>query len=137
MDCIFCKIVEGVIPSAKIYEDSYFIAILDIRPINYGHTLLIPKEHHRNVLDVPDHLAEKVYPLVRKISLAIKKGLSADGLNIIQNVEQHGGQEVFHSHIHIIPRFKDDNLKFTPRNLSYESDDVKNKIISNIKLAME
>jgi histidine triad (HIT) family protein len=132
MDCIFCKIIEGVIPSTKVYEDDEFIAILDIRPVNFGHTLLIPRAHFRNLLDTPDELAEKIYPVVKKVSTAIKKGLEADGLNIIQNIEQYGGQEVFHSHIHIIPRFKDDGLKFNPRGLTYSNDEERNKIANKI-----
>lgn len=132
MDCIFCKIIEGVIPSTKVYEDDEFIAILDIRPVNFGHTLLIPRAHFRNLLDTPDELAEKIYPVVKKVSTAIKKGLDADGLNIIQNIEQYGGQEVFHSHIHIIPRFKDDGLKFNPRGLTYSNDEERSKVANKI-----
>ncbi|MEF3255134.1 MAG: HIT family protein [Deferribacterales bacterium] len=136
MDCIFCKIINGDIPASKVYEDEDFIAILDIRPVNLGHTLLIPKQHNRNILDTPDDLGAKIYPLLKKLSIAIMKGLSADGINIIQNNEEYGGQEVFHSHLHIIPRFKEDGLRFTPRNLTYDSDDIKNDIINKIRSAL-
>lgn len=133
MDCIFCKIISGEIPSSKVYEDEDFLAILDIRPVNHGHTLLIPKKHFVNIFDTDDDIARKIYPTLIKISKGIKEGLLADGINIIQNNEKYAGQEVFHSHIHIIPRFRDDSLKFTPRNLSYKDEDEKNKIVSKIR----
>ncbi|ADR18861.1 HIT family protein [Calditerrivibrio nitroreducens] len=133
MDCIFCKIISGEIPSSKVYEDEDFLAILDIRPVNHGHTLLIPKKHFVNIFDTDDDIARKIYPVLIKISKGIKEGLLADGINIIQNNEKYAGQEVFHSHIHIIPRFREDSLKFTPRNLSYKDEDEKNKIVSKIR----
>lgn len=133
MDCIFCKIISGEIPSSKVYEDEDFLAILDIRPVNHGHTLLIPKKHFVNIFDTDDDIARKIYPTLIKISKGIKEGLLADGINIIQNNEKYAGQEVFHSHIHIIPRFRDDSLKFTPRNLTYKDEDEKNKIVSKIR----
>ena len=133
MDCIFCKIISGEIPSSKVYEDEDFLAILDIRPVNHGHTLLIPKKHFVNIFDTDDDIARKIYPTLIKISKGIREGLTADGINIIQNNEKYAGQEVFHSHIHIIPRFRDDSLKFTPRNLSYKDEDEKNKIVSKIR----
>jgi len=133
MDCIFCKIISGEIPSAKVYEDDDFIGILDIRPVNHGHTLVIPKKHFVNIFDTDEETAKKIYPILIKISKAIKDGLAADGINIIQNNEKYAGQEVFHSHIHIIPRFKDDCLKFTPRNLSYKDDNERNIVVTKIK----
>ncbi|KAA0259041.1 HIT family protein [Deferribacter autotrophicus] len=123
MDCIFCKIVNGDIPSARVYEDDDFIAILDIRPVNLGHTLLIPKKHFRNVLDTDVEIGSKIYPVLTKLCNAIKDALNCDGLNVIQNIEAAGGQEVFHSHIHIIPRYKDDGLRFTKKHKEYKSTD--------------
>ena len=110
MDCIFCKIIEGKIPSAKIYEDDNFIAFMDIAPIARGHCLVIPKHHCRNVLDTPDYVAEKFYPVIVKISRMVKKAFNADGVNIMQFNEPSAGQEVFHAHVHIIPRYENDNL---------------------------
>ncbi|MGB9731438.1 MULTISPECIES: HIT family protein [Calditerrivibrio] len=133
MDCIFCKIISGEIPSSKVYEDEDFIAILDIRPVNLGHTLVIPKRHFVNIFDTDEEIAQKIYPVLIKVCKGIKDGLTADGINIIQNNEKYAGQEVFHSHIHIIPRFRDDGLKFTPRSLTYKDEDEKNRIVLKIR----
>ena len=112
-DCIFCKIVKGEIPSHKVYEDDFFIAFMDIFPTVKGHTLIIPKEHCVNALDTPTHIAEKFYPIISKLANAIKKAYNADGINIIQNNGSASGQEVFHSHVHIIPRYNNDGLGYT------------------------
>ena len=123
MECLFCKIIKGEVACCKVFENDDFIAILDIMPVNLGHTLMIPKKHFRNILDTPDDIAAKVYPLLKQISCGLKKELNCDGLNIIQNIEPSGGQEVFHSHIHIIPRFADDGFKFSPKKKKYSCDD--------------
>jgi histidine triad (HIT) family protein len=111
-DCIFCKIVRGEIPSVRVFEDETFIAILDLFPVTEGHTLLIPKEHHVNIFDVPEDIAIAAYPLLAKLARAIRSATGADGLNLVQNNGEISGQAVFHSHIHLIPRYADDNLRF-------------------------
>ncbi|UOD35564.1 HIT family protein [Deferribacteraceae bacterium V6Fe1] len=121
MDCIFCNLIKGNLPCSRFYEDENFVAILDIRPVNLGHALLIPKKHFVNVLDAPDDVSEKVYPVIKKITNAMKQAYKCDGFNIIQNVEEAGGQEVFHSHIHIIPRYKEDGIRFGIPHKSYGS----------------
>ncbi|BAI81358.1 histidine triad family protein [Deferribacter desulfuricans SSM1] len=123
MDCIFCKIISGEIPSAKVYEDDDFIAILDIRPVHLGHTLLIPKKHFRNIYDTDKEIGEKIYPVLVKLANAIKSALNCDGLNIVQNNEPAGGQEVFHSHIHLIPRYENDGIRFAIKHKQYESNE--------------
>jgi histidine triad (HIT) family protein len=133
MECIFCKIIKGEIPSYKLYEDDVFIAILDIRPVHFGHSLLIPKKHFVNIYDTPQDIGEKIYPVLTKLSIAIKKATNCDGLNVIQNNEEAGGQEVFHSHIHIIPRFKNDGIKFSHIHKSYENNEEMKKMAENIK----
>ncbi|MEX0934087.1 MAG: HIT family protein [Candidatus Paceibacterota bacterium] len=107
-DCLFCKIIHtGEIPATKLYEDEYSYAFLDINPDSYGHTLLVPKKHTRNIFDIDEKtLASLASPLI-KISQAIKKGLGASGLKITMNNEPAGGQLVFHSHIHIIPFYEE------------------------------
>jgi histidine triad (HIT) family protein len=124
MECIFCKIINKELPCAKIYEDDLFLAILDIMPINYGHTLIIPKKHFLHVLDMPDEYAERIYVIVKKISKAIKEALKCDGLNVIQNVEKAGGQEVYHSHLHIIPRFIGDSFSLKINKKKYENNEM-------------
>lgn len=109
-NCIFCKIIAGEIPSAKVYEDDGFIAFMDINPIALGHTLVIPKTHCRNVFDTPLDVVAGFYPVVAKVANAVKKAFGADGVNIMQFNEPAAGQEVYHSHIHIIPRYEGDNL---------------------------
>lgn len=109
-NCIFCKIVKGEIPSSKVYEDDDILAFMDINPIARGHTLVIPKAHCRNALDTSAETGAKIYPAVTKIANAVKKAYNADGINIMQFNEPAAGQEVYHSHIHIIPRYENDQL---------------------------
>lgn len=112
MDCIFCAIVEGKIPSTKVYEDADVMAFLDINPMHFGHTLVIPKKHSRNLLDLDAETGLKLFPVMQKIAQAVMTSLQADGVNILQNNEAASGQEVFHTHFHIIPRFASDGYRF-------------------------
>ncbi len=108
--CIFCKIANGEIPSYKLYEDDFFIVILDRFPSNLGHTLIIPKKHFDNIYTLTDEYSEKIFPLAVKIANALKKQLNLEGLNILQNNGEISGQSVEHFHLHLIPRFKDDEI---------------------------
>lgn len=109
-NCIFCKIAEGQIPSAVVYEDTDFRAILDIAPSHKGHTIVLPKYHAANLFELPDDIAAKALPVVKKIAAAIKEETGCDGINILQNNGTAAGQSVFHLHIHIIPRFENDGI---------------------------
>jgi len=109
-NCIFCKIANGEIPSATIYEDELFRVILDISPASKGHALILPKEHYRNLFEIPDDLAAKAFVLAKKIMTKMKDVVGCDGYNLVQNNEPSAGQTVFHFHIHMIPRFEGDNL---------------------------
>lgn len=123
--CIFCEIVNENIPASKVYEDDYVIAFMDIKPIVMGHVLVIPKTHFRNALDTPEDIGGKIYSAVVKVSNAIKKTYNADGINIIQNNEAASGQEVFHSHLHVIPRFENDRLNINKiERLNVQIDDI-------------
>ncbi|NPA15562.1 MAG: HIT family protein [Deferribacteres bacterium] len=122
--CVFCKIVSGEIPAYKVYEDDEFLAFLDIGPVNKGHLLVIPRKHYPTLLDMPEDEAGKLYKLVHRLAKAVKSALSADGLNIINNVGEASGQEVFHVHVHIIPRFYDDGMKFGWRKLQYSEGEM-------------
>ncbi len=115
-DCIFCKIVRGELPSYKISEDERTFAFLDIRPVNAGHTLVVPKNHSTNILDIAQEDWAAVAETVRIVSLAIDKGLNADGVNIGMNNREHAGQVVYHPHVHVIPRFKGDGLTLMPQH---------------------
>jgi histidine triad (HIT) family protein len=112
-ECIFCKIVKGEIPCAKIYEDEISFAFLDINPVNLGHTLIIPKKHFENIYDLPEDTAAHLMKIAKKISIALKK-TGAAGTNITINNDKTAGQVIFHSHIHVIPRFVGDNLPQWP-----------------------
>lgn len=107
-NCIFCKIIGGEIPADKIYEDENCLAFLDITPINPGHTLLVPKKHYENLYDVPDELLSQMAPIIKKLAVAVKQGMNAEGINVGMNNEQPAGQLVPHAHFHIIPRFSND-----------------------------
>ena len=110
-DCIFCKIIKGEIPAHKIYEDGGILAFLDINPINPGHTLVIPKTHSENLLEAPDRDLVELIKVVKKIALAVIKGVGADSFNLGLNNGKESGQIIFHTHFHIIPRFSNDGHK--------------------------
>lgn len=109
-DCIFCKIANGEIPSATVYEDDNFRAILDIAPAHKGHTIILPKTHAANIFELPEDIAGKIFPVAQKIATAIKEATGCDGVNILQNNGTAAGQSVFHLHVHVIPRFENDGI---------------------------
>ena len=109
-NCLFCKIIQKEIPANIVYEDENTIAILDIHPVNIGHTLVIPKQHIENIYGFEDADTQAVFGVVQKMSKAVKGGVSADGVNIIMNNEKSAGQLVFHAHIHVIPRYEGDGF---------------------------
>ncbi len=110
-NCIFCKIIAGEIPSYKVYEDDEVLAFLDITPVNFGHTLVIPKKHYENLVSLPEELAEKVFAVAKKIAPAITSGVGAEGFNLTLNNGPVAGQAVGHVHFHIIPRFSGDGYE--------------------------
>lgn len=109
-NCVFCKIAAGDIPSSTIYEDNDFKVILDISPATKGHAIIIPKVHAKNIFELPDDLASKVFVVAKKVATGMKEALKCDGFNILQNNEEVAGQTVFHFHMHLIPRYKEDKV---------------------------
>jgi histidine triad (HIT) family protein len=109
-NCIFCKILDGVIPSAKLYEDEDFAIILDVGPASFGHALMIPKNHYANLFEMPEELLSKAMSLAKVWGDKLVKALNADGLNLVQNNGLAAGQTVFHYHLHLIPRYEGDNV---------------------------
>ncbi len=109
-NCIFCKIAAGEIPSATVYEDENFRAILDIAPAHKGHVIVLPKTHAADLLSCDEAVAAKALPVVQKVARAVKSTLQCDGINILQNNGTAAGQTVFHLHIHIIPRYDGDGI---------------------------
>ena len=109
-NCIFCKIANGQIPSATLYEDEDFRVILDLGPAAKGHALVLPKEHAANLFELPDDLGGKALAVAKKVGDRLVKGLGCDGLNVVQNNGLAAGQTVFHFHMHLIPRFTNDHV---------------------------
>lgn len=109
-NCIFCKIANGEIPSATLYEDDDFRIILDLGPASRGHALLLPKEHYENLYMLPDELAAKALPVAKKMITKLTEVLGCDGYNVVQNNGETAGQAVFHFHMHLIPRYKGDQV---------------------------
>ncbi len=109
-NCVFCKIVEGKIPSIKVYEDEKILAFMDINPLNPGHTLVIPKEHFETIFEISSQDYALISATAARISVAIKKALQPDGVNIMQLNGKAANQVVPHLHMHITPRWFEDGL---------------------------
>ena len=106
--CIFCKIIAGEIPSHTLFEDEQFKVILDVGPATRGHALIIPKDHYANLYELPEEMAADAIKLAKKMMSRMTDKLHCDGFNIIQNNGETAGQTVFHFHMHLIPRYKND-----------------------------
>ena len=112
-NCIFCKLANGEIPSATVYEDEAFRVILDLNPATRGHALILPKEHFENVFEMPEEWVTGAFALARKMAKKMKDALKCDGFNLVQNNGAAAGQTVFHFHIHLIPRYEEDGAGLT------------------------
>jgi histidine triad (HIT) family protein len=108
--CIFCKIIHKKAPASIIYEDETVLGFLDIRPLNMGHTLVIPKAHYVDIFDTPEKDLSQVHKIAKIVSCAIKKSTEADGISIIQQNGKAAGQDIFHIHVHVVPRFQGQKL---------------------------
>jgi histidine triad (HIT) family protein len=108
--CVFCRIAQKQVPASIVYEDEKVMAFLDIRPLNEGHALVISKEHYENIFDIPRELIEYVHGVTKRIALAVEETTKADGISIIQQNGKAAGQEIFHLHIHVIPRYEGQKL---------------------------
>ena len=104
-DCIFCKIIAGEIPSSKVYEDNQVVAFLDISQVTPGHTLVVPKQHFRNLLEMDADSTSQLFARVPDIARKVMKATGAKGMNILNNNEEIAGQTVFHTHVHLAPRY--------------------------------
>ena len=131
-DCIFCKIANGEIPSATLYEDEDFRVILDLGPASKGHALILPKAHAANIYEISDDMAAKAMILAKKMATKMTEALKCDGFNIVQNNGEPAGQTGFHFHMHLIPRYEGDQVGITwkPGTLT---DEVKNEILEKLK----
>lgn len=133
-DCVFCKIVRNEIPATKIYEDEVALAFLDIHPVTPGHTLVIPKEHCENLLDIPEETLKGVVAAAKKISKAVITGVGAKGFNFSQNNGAVAGQVINHLHFHIIPRKESDGLTHWPHKdyVNGEEKEIAEKVKINL-----
>ncbi|MGM8366322.1 HIT family protein [Virgibacillus sp. W0181] len=107
-DCIFCKIIDGQIPSAKVYEDEHVYAFLDLSQVSKGHTLIIPKTHTKDIYETPPEVAKELFAKVPLIANALKKAYNPIGMNVLNNNEAPAGQSVYHLHLHLLPKYKAD-----------------------------
>jgi histidine triad (HIT) family protein len=110
-DCVFCKIVRGEASASRVYEDKDSAAFLSIRPINEGHTLVVPKKHYENIYEVPDEEVASLFQVVKKVAIAVRNAMDAEGVRIVQNNGGAAGQVVFHLHVHIIPEYEEWNAE--------------------------
>ena len=121
--CVFCRIVRKELSASHVYEDDRTIAFLDFRPINEGHTLVVPRKHYENIHEISDEDVAYLFKTVKRVASVVKKGLNADGISVFQNNGPAAGQVVFHIHVHIIPRFEAQKRR-QRRNASIEELDV-------------
>lgn len=131
-DCIFCKILNGDIPSATIYEDEEFKAILDRFPANEGHVLILPKEHSANIFEIDPQLAGRLFILATKIAREMKRILGFEHMNVMQNNGTVAGQTVYHFHLHLIPRYENDSI-----TIAYQPMDLTDEQISIMRKKLE
>lgn len=120
-NCIFCSIIQGDIPSSKVYEDEQVLAFLDISQTTKGHTLVIPKQHVRNLLEMTAETASHLFARIPKITRAIQSATGATAMNIINNNEALAGQTVFHAHVHLVPRYNEEDgisIQYTTHELT-------------------
>ncbi len=133
-DCIFCRIAAGKLPAAVVLDTPRVLAFLDIAPVHYGHTLIIPKEHYQNLLDLPDDLWQEMGRVARQVAQALQKTLYARGFNLGMNNFEAAGQVVFHAHLHVIPRYQNDGLLLFPQG-TYPPGDLE-KVGQRLREAM-
>ncbi|MCD8096877.1 MAG: HIT family protein [Lachnospiraceae bacterium] len=132
-NCIFCKIANGEIPSTTLYEDEDFRVILDMGPATRGHALLLPKEHYANLFELDDAVAGKALVTAKKVAARMKEALGADGFNLVQNNGEAAGQTVMHFHIHLIPRYENDQagILWTPGSTTPEEMKEIRRLVQN------
>ena len=122
--CIFCKLANGEIPTNAIYEDDNFKVILDMSPATRGHALILPKQHAANIYELSEETAGEVFKLAKKMATVMTEKLGCDGFNIVQNNGETAGQTVFHFHMHLIPRYKDDNQRIGWKPMESSKEDL-------------
>lgn len=134
-DCIFCKIIEGKIPCAKVYDQGGVFAFLDIAPVNKGHALVVPKKHHATLFDLPPDLGRELLTALKTVGQAVMQATGAAGLNLGMNNYEVAGQLVHHAHFHLIPRHAGDGLSLWTQH-AYESGEEMQKLAQAVRSAI-
>lgn len=140
IDCIFCKIINRELPASIIHEDDHVIAFMDIQPVNPGHILVVPKVHKELIAELDESLTSKMFNVAAKVNLAIRKSdIKSEGINYFLADGEAAGQEVFHTHLHIFPRFHNDGfgLRFNKDYYNLPERRVLDEICANIKELMK
>lgn len=135
-NCVFCNLANGIWDSATLYEDDDFRVILDLGPASKGHALILPKAHYANIYEIPEELAAKAIVLAKKMAGIMTEALDCDGFNIVQNNGEAAGQTVFHFHMHLIPRYKDDKAGFG-WNTGELDETTKQEVLTKVLAKME
>lgn len=136
-ECIFCQIAAGKLPAVKLYEDELVVAFLDLGPINYGHTLVIPKEHHESSSTIPEATAGRMFHVGSRIGVALKRQEAYDAFNLHLADGAAAGQVVMHAHLHVVPRGVEDGFRWNWRQLKYAENgmaEMAEKIRAKLKL---
>jgi histidine triad (HIT) family protein len=134
--CIFCRIARKQVPASTVYEDETVMAFMDIRPLSKGHTLIIPKDHYMGIFDIPEELLANVHAITKRVAVAVKKATEADGISIFQQNGKAAGQEVFHLHVHVVPRHEGQRLGRFGEILEIDREKL-DRVAAKIKLYME
>ncbi len=136
-DCIFCKLIAGQIPSARVYEDEHTLAFMDIGPVVKGHTLVVPKQHCDPIVGTPDEVLRRLIVVCKKVAQAQRDALGADGMNVTQANGRVAGQIVPHIHFHVIPRFEKDGHHWNWNPKAYDSPAEMEAFAAKLRGAME
>jgi histidine triad (HIT) family protein len=136
MSCIFCSIIAKEIPAEILFENDRAISILDVNPIHYGHALVIPKRHHADFLEVPENELGGVMQAVHIVAHGLVRCFNLQGFNFFSNNGTIAGQSVFHFHIHITPRYPDDNIRFVLQLKKYQGNDMKD-VAEKIRMSIQ
>lgn len=126
--CIFCKIINKEIPSQVVYEDDMFLAILDISQATKGHTIIMTKKHFANILETDDSYLEQYLIVTKKVMEILERSFHPAGFNVLNNCQEIAGQTVMHTHIHVIPRYKTDDITIEFHKTDYDINEIKKEL---------
>jgi histidine triad (HIT) family protein len=123
-DCLFCSILAGDVPAQLVDEDEHTVAFMDINPWTRGHALVIPRNHSRNLYEVPEDDLARTLSAAKRLAIRLKERLGCDGVNLLNSCEPAAWQTIFHFHVHVIPRYDDDPLSLPTRPEQADQDEL-------------